>query len=271
MERSQSRHDCSNEFNVWCVAMPPQKAPVLGLPVHLCEDYLGWLSTNLVSGEGMHVVTLNAEMTMQAQQNPALAAVIHKAELVVPDGSGIIFYFWLYGKQVRRCPGIELAEALLRSAAQANPAWTVFFFGGKPGTAELAAQKWQADFPTMQIVGVAHGYLSAEEGDRLQNTLKTLQPHIILVGLGVPRQEFWIMENRHLCPQAIWIGVGGSFDIWAGQKSRAPHWLRDNHLEWIYRLYQEPWRWRRMLALPKFALRSLIYRLTQRQTVEEQV
>ena len=77
------------------------------------------------------------------------------------------------------------------------------------------------------------------------------------MGLGVPRQEYWIRQHRHLCPHAIWIGVGGSFDIWSGVKTRAPRWLRENHLEWLYRLYQEPWRWRRMLALPQFFLKAL--------------
>ncbi|MCS6814511.1 MAG: WecB/TagA/CpsF family glycosyltransferase [Cyanobacteria bacterium] len=253
------------------IAMPPQKAPVLGLPVHLSDDYLSWVSSCLLRGEGMHVVTLNAEMTMQAQQNPDLASVINCADLVIPDGSGITFYFWLYGKQVNRCPGIELAEALLKASVQADRPWSVFFYGGKPDVAEKAAQHWRSMLPGIKIVGVEHGYLDTNDRDRLQATLKTLQPQIILVGLGVPRQEFWIAENRHLCPNSIWIGVGGSFDIWAGQKSRAPLWLRNNHLEWIYRLYQEPWRWRRMLALPKFAVRSLIYRLTQRQPTKERV
>ncbi|HEY9835334.1 MAG TPA: WecB/TagA/CpsF family glycosyltransferase, partial [Vampirovibrionales bacterium] len=82
-------------------------------------------------------------------------------------------------------------------------------------------------------------------------------------GLGVPRQEFWIRENRHLCPEAIWVGVGGSFDIWSGQKERAPVWLQRLQMEWAYRLYQEPWRWRRMLALPQFAWISLKTALRQ--------
>ena len=88
--------------------------------------------------------------------------------------------------------------------------------------------------------------------------MEKLQPKIIFVGLGVPRQEIWIREHRHLCPQATWIGVGGSFDIWAGVKLRAPGWLRDNNLEWLYRLYKEPWRWRRMLVLPQFAFKALV-------------
>ena len=103
-----------------------------------------------------------------------------------------------------------------------------------------------------------HGYLSAEEQKQWQETLKQNQPRVIFVGLGVPRQEFWIEQHRFLCPNSIWIGVGGSFDIWSGNKSRAPSWLRNNNLEWSYRLYQEPWRWKRMLALPKFFWRSLL-------------
>ena len=95
-------------------------------------------------------------------------------------------------------------------------------------------------------------------------TLTQLQPQVIFVGLGVPRQELWIAEHRHLCPHSIWVGVGGSFDIWSGGKTRAPRWLANNNLEWLYRLYQEPWRWQRMLALPEFAFKSLIYRWTHK-------
>ena len=93
-----------------------------------------------------------------------------------------------------------------------------------------------------------------------QETLQQQQPQVIFVGLGVPRQELWIQKNRFLCPNSIWVGAGGSFDIWSGNKSRAPIWLRNMNLEWSYRLYQEPWRWRRMLALPKFFWRSLSFR-----------
>ena len=82
------------------------------------------------------------------------------------------------------------------------------------------------------------------------------------MGLGVPRQELWIAQNRHLCPNSTWIGVGGSFDIWSETKERAPQWLCDNNLEWTYRLYQEPWRWKRMMALPHFAWRALVQRIT---------
>lgn len=235
-----------------------EQASVLGLPIHLSNSYLSWLVDRLELGQGAHVVTLNAEMAMQAEQNEALAAIIRKADLVIPDGAGVVLYLRLRGNHVYRCPGIELAEALLRQSTGLPEPCPIFFLGGAPGVAEMAADRLQQHMPGLTIAGIQHGFLSDDDYTRLIQTLQALQPQIILVGLGVPRQEFWITQHRHLCPNAIWIGVGGSFDIWSGTKTRAPGWLRNNHLEWVYRLYQEPWRWRRMLALPKFAWRALL-------------
>ncbi|WP_293130560.1 WecB/TagA/CpsF family glycosyltransferase [Microcoleus sp. bin38.metabat.b11b12b14.051] len=229
---------------------------VLGLPVHILDDYAGWLIQRLHQGLGSHVVTLNAEMAIQAEQNPALADVIRSADLVIPDGSGVVLYLRMRGKPVQRFPGIELAESLLQQAGKLPASEPIFFFGGSPGVTAKAAETWQQKINRLSI-SAQHGYLSADEETEFCENLKQMQPKIIFVGLGVPRQEFWIAKNRHLCPQSIWVGVGGSFDIWAGTKDRAPAWFCDNHLEWLYRLYQEPWRWRRMLALPQFALRAL--------------
>ena len=235
---------------------------VLGVPVHLWDDYVGELHDRLRRGVGTHVVTLNSEMTMQALESPpgngALASAIAEADMVIPDGAGVVFYFWLRGKRVFRCPGIELAEKVLQLAGAAEQKWPVFFYGGAPGVAAAASAIWQQRCPGLVFAGIEHGYLSPEEEPKLLETLKQLQPRIILVGLGVPRQELWIRRHRHLCPQAIWIGVGGSFDIWAGRKTRAPQWLQRLHMEWAYRLYQEPHRWRRMLALPHFAYLSVV-------------
>jgi N-acetylglucosaminyldiphosphoundecaprenol N-acetyl-beta-D-mannosaminyltransferase len=250
---------------------PPKRASVLGLPIHLLDDYATWLMAQIDRKIGCHVVTLNAEMSMQAEQNPALANVIRQAELVIPDGAGVVLYLLLLGNRIQRCPGIELSETLLRQMGQTQ-AGSVFFYGGAPTVAAQAAEIWQQRAPGLRMVGTQHGYISPEEQQDLNQTLKDLQPQLILVGLGVPRQELWIAEHRYLCPNSVWIGVGGSFDIWAGVKTRAPKWLRNNNLEWVYRLYQEPWRWRRMLALPKFAWRSLVYLFfTQKRSVKPQV
>lgn len=237
----------------------PEIATVLSLPVHLLSDYTSWLIARIHQKLGTHVVTINAEMAILAEKEPNLANIINKAELVVPDGAGIIFYLRLRGKKQKRSPGIELAESLLNRLGQLSQPPEVCFYGGSPQTAATAATVWQQRLPNLPILS-QHGYLSAEEQKQWQKTLQQKQPQVIFVGLGVPRQELWIQENRFLCPNSIWIGVGGSFDIWSGNKSRAPMWLRNNNLEWSYRLYQEPWRWKRMLALPQFFWRSLLIR-----------
>jgi N-acetylglucosaminyldiphosphoundecaprenol N-acetyl-beta-D-mannosaminyltransferase len=245
-----------------------QAFSVLGIPVHVMSNYPAWLLECLQQGRGVHVVTLNAEMTMQAEQNQLLAQIIKNAELVIPDGAGVVLYLrWLLWQKVQRFPGIELSEKLLQELGQQKTGAKVFFYGAAPGVASSAADFWQQQIPDLNIVGTHSGYHSPQEEAQLKQTLAQLQPQVIFVGLGVPRQELWIAENRHLCPQAIWIGIGGSLDIWSGTKTRAPAWLGNNNLEWLYRLYQEPWRWRRMLALPAFAIKSFVYRLTAKGAI----
>ncbi len=239
-------------------AAPLKQFLVLGSPVHLLDDYTSWLVDRMQKGQGVQVVTLNAEMALQAEQIPELGKIIRKAELVIPDGAGVVLYLRLKGERSQRCPGIELAASLLEKAGELGKNYPVVFYGGAVGVAATAAVKLQEKYPGLSIASIQHGYLTPEDTPDFLEQLAIIQPKIVLVGLGVPRQELWIAKYRHLCPRAIWIGVGGSFDIWAGVKTRAPSWLRDNNLEWLYRLYQEPWRWKRMLALPKFALRALI-------------
>lgn len=234
----------------------PKRWPVLKVGVDLLDDYSAWLLQRLEANQGAQVTTLNAEMAMLAEKNPELAQVIQQSELVIPDGAGVTIYLRLHGYRQQRCPGIELAASLLETWGENAQPRAIAFYGGQPGIAATAAQNWRQSYPHLEIIS-NHGYLDTDAMAIWQTTLTERQPQLILVGLGVPRQEFWIRDNRHLCPQSIWIGVGGSFDIWAGQKQRAPGWLRENNLEWLYRLYQEPWRWRRMLALPHFLLKAI--------------
>jgi N-acetylglucosaminyldiphosphoundecaprenol N-acetyl-beta-D-mannosaminyltransferase len=252
------------------MSKPLKSCSVLGLPVHVMANYPNWLLERISSGKGTHVVTLNAEMTMQAERNKSLTDVIRNAELVIPDGAGVVLYLRLFLQQdVQRIPGIELSEALLQSMGELGSNAKVFFYGGGIGVAQKAAEFWQSRSPGLKFAGTHSGYHSTAEEEQLKQTLAEIQPEVILVGLGVPRQEAWIAQNRHLCPNAVWIGVGGSFDIWCGTKTRAPAWLGNNNLEWLYRLYQEPWRWRRMLALPEFAAKCIVYFATNKSTVTQ--
>ena len=236
---------------------PLPQFKILGQPVHLCRDYTAWLINRLEQGIGTHVVTMNAEIVIQANHDLDLASVIDKAGLVTPDGAGIIMALRLHQIAQTRCAGIELGQNLLRLASQPEYDYSVFFYGGKPEIVRLAAQTWQKKLPSLNIVGIEDGYIDSEGQARLKAQLQLKQPKIILVALGVPRQELWIRDNFHLCPGAIWVGVGGSFDVWSGVKPRAPQIFRKLNLEWLYRIAQEPSRWQRALALPKFALLAI--------------
>lgn len=230
--------------------------PVLNLPVHLSNNYEDLLMNRIENGESTHVVTMNSEMAMMAQKNHDLANAIQKADVVVPDGSGIILYLWRRGQKQQRIAGIELAYALVEKLGNKGEKYPICFYGGSPCVTEKATQIWRQKIPNINII-YNHGYLPPSELETWCETIKQIQPKLILVGLGVPRQELWIMNHRHLAPNAVWIGVGGSFDIWANMKKRAPKFFCNNNLEWLYRLYQEPFRWKRMLVLPQFFFKAI--------------
>ncbi|MGY6530550.1 MAG: WecB/TagA/CpsF family glycosyltransferase [Cyanobacterium sp.] len=229
---------------------------VFDLPIHLSDDYEGWLCDRTYRNIGTHVVTMNSEMVMMAQKDDALKGYIESADLVVPDGSGVILYLAQRGKKQKRVAGIELAESLVKRLGKEGKNCPICFYGASPGVTDEAVKKFQAVVPDIHIIN-NHGFLKEPDLSAWYETIKQVQPKLILVGLGVPRQEEWIAKYRHLAPNAVWIGVGGSFDIWGGVKKRAPKFFCDNNLEWLYRLYQEPWRWKRMMVLPHFFIKSV--------------
>lgn len=213
-----------------------------------------WLSE--ASGASRHIVTANPEMVMQATEEPELAAVIRDADLVVPDGIGLIWASRILKEPLpHRIPGIELAEALLKEAA--NKGASVYFLGAAPGVAERAAENMARRYGGLRVAGTHHGYFSADEEPALLDTIEGSGAALILVAMGVPRQERWIASARWRLPGRLLLGVGGAFDVFAGKARRAPLWMQRLHLEWLYRLGQEPKRIGRMLSLPKFVLRVL--------------
>jgi N-acetylglucosaminyldiphosphoundecaprenol N-acetyl-beta-D-mannosaminyltransferase len=228
---------------------------ILSQPINLCPNYLEWIVERLKSGIGTHVVTMNAEIVIQANRDPELAQIIREADVVTADGAGITLALKLYGIAQTKCAGIELGESLLKLAASAG--YRVLLYGGKPEVVTKAAQNWQDRLPSLDIIGVYHGYLDETEIAALDRVLIDEQPQIILVAMGAPRQDRWIRDRRKLCPQAVWVGVGGSFDVWSGLKQRAPIIWQKLNLEWLYRLFQDPSRWQRIFALPQFALLAL--------------
>jgi N-acetylglucosaminyldiphosphoundecaprenol N-acetyl-beta-D-mannosaminyltransferase len=235
----------------------PIRTHVLGLPVDVHDDVRA-AALDLHQRGGGQIVTLNAEMTMAGRADPALGSAIAAAQLVIPDGAGVVWALAVQGHRVRRSPGIELARSLLEHAA--SHGWRVALVGASPAVMELLRQRLRQELPALQLVFTAHGFQPEDAWPALEEEVLAASTDLVLVALGVPRQELWI---QHLAGRrgGLWMGVGGSFDVWAGVKTRAPDWMGALQIEWLYRLIQEPHRWRRMLALPAFARAVLAERL----------
>jgi N-acetylglucosaminyldiphosphoundecaprenol N-acetyl-beta-D-mannosaminyltransferase len=206
-----------------------------------------------------HVVTLNPEMVMAARADPAFAAVVEAADLVLPDGVGVVWAARRRGAAItRRVTGIDTLVALAGRGAERG--WRIFLLGAAPGVAAAAAQALRARWPALTIVGT-HAGDAGPDGDAATSQLvRASEAEILLVAYGAPAQEIWLARNRAALGVAVGMGVGGALDVLAGRVPRAPRWLRRLGLEWAWRLAHEPWRWRRMLALPRFAALVLAQR-----------
>ena len=226
-----------------------RRCSVLGVPVDACRDVRA-AAVGLHAGGGGRIVTLNAEMTMAARANPDLGQAIATADLVIPDGAGVVWAVSRQGVQVVKSAGIELAWSLLRYAAAHQ--WRVALLGSAPAVMDALRQELPQRLPGLNLVMAVDGFQPTESWPGLEAALRDLKPDLVLIALGVPRQETW---SQRVCQGAsgVWMGVGGSFDVWAGVKRRAPAWMCRWQIEWLYRLLQEPSRWRRMLSLPAFA------------------
>jgi N-acetylglucosaminyldiphosphoundecaprenol N-acetyl-beta-D-mannosaminyltransferase len=191
------------------------------------------------------VVTVNPEFVMEAQHNTAFRQYINQAAIVVATR-----YQRLPAPE--RVTGTDTLPELARLCAQKG--YRLYLLGAAPGVAEIAAERLQALAPGLQIAGTYAGSPDLAEEDAIIERIRSAQADILCVAYGAPAQELWIGRNLTRLPVAVAMGVGGAFDFLAGRQVRAPRFMQRAGLEWLYRLYQEPWRWRRMLALPAFAI-----------------
>lgn len=202
------------------------------------------------------VVTPNAEIVMMANKDKQLAHIINHADLVVPDGAGVVWAARYQGDNMpERVAGYDLVQNLLIEAAREK--YRIYMFGGAPGIAEKAKKIAEERYPGVQIIGTRNGFFTKEDEPEIVNAIKGCQPDILLVALGVPRQEKWLYKYKEELKVPVAIGVGGTFDVMAGVVQRAPLWMQHANLEWLFRLLSEPKRAIRMLALPRFVIQVM--------------
>lgn len=231
-------------------------ASILGIEVDALtmDESVALLRQNTLAGKRTFVVTANAEIVMMAHENKAYGDLLrHKADLVLPDGTGTVWAGNYLGYRVpERVAGYDLYLRLLKEAARHD--LPVYFFGGTPGIAEAAAEEGRRRWPGLRVVGCRNGYFQAEEEEGIVEAINASGAKMLFAALGAPKQEQWLDRYADRLRPSLLMGIGGSFDVLAGKVQRAPKWMQDARLEWLYRLLKQPSRLGRMMALPKFVL-----------------
>jgi N-acetylglucosaminyldiphosphoundecaprenol N-acetyl-beta-D-mannosaminyltransferase len=215
------------------------------------DDLIDQVDAFVASGQPHQIVTINTEMVVAAHAEASFAEVLNSADLNVADGVGVMLAARLLGHPLReRVTGSDSIYQLAAHCAQLG--YRLFLLGAAPGVAEVAAERLIAANPDLEVAGVYAGSPLPEDEDDIIARVQAVEPELLLVAYGVPAEEKWIARNRQRLGVPVMVGVGGTFDFVAGVTRRAPHLMRRWGLEWLYRLLQEPWRWRRQLVLPKF-------------------
>ena len=226
---------------------------ILGLPVHNVDmvSALTAIHAFARTGRPHHVVTADASMLVMAQEDSELRAIIAGADLVTPDSMGVL---WAAGRKKtplrERVSGVEIAERLCaESGARGN---RIFFLGAGPGVAAAAAEKMRAKYPGACIAGVRDGYFSQAETKEVIDAVRASTANILLVAMGIPKQEKWIQEHRGVLGCSVLIGVGGTLDVLSGQVRRAPRVMQALRLEWLWRVLSNPSKLNKVMLLPRF-------------------
>ena len=207
---------------------------------------------DLLHGTGTHyVVTPNPEIVEVCRERRDVAEAVNGADLVLPDGVGVIRGASILGTPLRcRIPGIEFAAGLLGRMAEEGR--SLYLLGAKPGVAEEAARRLTGRYPGLRIAGTGDGYF--QEDAPVVEAIRRSGADVVFVCLGAPKQELWMAGHGPATGARLLCGLGGSLDVFAGVVERAPKFWCDHGLEWFYRLCREPWRWRRMMKLPLFLI-----------------
>jgi len=200
------------------------------------------------------VVTLNTEFVMAAQHNLAFRTTINEASLVLPDGIGVVWSTHYLGQPApERVTGTDTLVALAKRCAAAG--YRIYLLGAAPGVAEVAGSYLREVAPGLELVGTYAGSPAPGEEDTIIDRIKSARADVLCVAYGAPAQDLWIRRNLSRLPAAVAIGGGGAYDFLSGRQRRAPRIMQRTGLEWLYRLYRQPWRWRRMTAIPQFIVR----------------
>jgi N-acetylglucosaminyldiphosphoundecaprenol N-acetyl-beta-D-mannosaminyltransferase len=207
----------------------------------------------------------NVHSVHLARKDAQLLQHINDADLILPDGSGLALAGSLFGLPIREnINGTDFLPRVLAHAASRK--WSVFLFGGREGIADRCARYLGIMYPGLRIVGTHHGHCASAEQESILSRVNARRPDLLLVGMGTPMQERWIHQNAAALDVGVCFGVGGFFDFLAGDKPRAPEWLRKAGMEWAFRFFNDPaGKWNRVVVeIPAFLGRVVTARIMNR-------
>jgi len=234
------------------------KVRIYGVPISKLDmkQTVAYLSDVIERRQPHQIITANPIMVMAALEDPVYMRIMQSAELVVPDGTGVVWAANYVGDPVaERVPGYDLLQELMKAGERKG--WKVYLLGASPEVIQAAADRLKASYPGIQLVGVRDGYFKEAQDEEVIEDIVKAAPDLLFVGRSVATQEPWIDKYKEQLGIPVMMGVGGSFDVLSGKLKRAPKLFQKLRLEWFYRLLQEPWRYKRMLVLPKFALKVM--------------
>lgn len=209
------------------------------------------LERAVASKKPHQVITANPIMIMAALESEENMRAMREAELIVPDGAGVVWAAEEFGDPVaERVAGFDLLHQLMKRGEQLG--WTAYLLGAAEEVVQEAAGRLQKQYPKVRIVGVRNGYFGAQENAGVIESIRQAQPDLLFVARDAKTQEPWIARHKHELGASVIMGVGGSFDVISGKTKRAPIFMQKLRLEWFYRLAKEPSRLPRMMALPQF-------------------
>ena len=204
--------------------------------------------------DGMQIVTINPEIIEIADNNKEYANIINIADMVLPDSAGIKYALKLKGINQEQIPGIDFAKALIKKCVENN--YPIALIGARENVVVATVAKLREEFNNIKICYFRDGYYKYEEEDKIIEDLKQTGPKLVLMALGAPKQELFMCRCRGIIHNAIFMGVGGTFDVWSGNVKRAPKFLRNIGCEWLYRVISEPKRIKRVYkTLPSFFIK----------------
>ncbi len=205
----------------------------------------------------MHIITANPEIIELADKNQELSQILHSSELVIPESSGIKLALKLKGIRQEQIPGIDFAQRIMEECSKNK--YPVALIGAEDEVIKKTEQKLKEKFKNIEIVYVQNGYFTKEQEGKIIKELADSKAGFIAVALGVPKQEIFIRKCMKQYPDAVYIGIGGAFDVWSEKVARAPEFFRMTGCEWFYRTIAQPKRIKRVYkTLPIYLFKIII-------------